>query len=79
MGIIHEEVEFSTWDGTARISVIEKEKGECVEPWLICSVEVDRFGKFSPKELRALGRWFINEGKRIGREYKSNGAPKGEQ
>ena len=26
MGIIHEEVKFSTWDGTARISVIEKEK-----------------------------------------------------
>ena len=79
MGIIHEEIEFQTWETTARVVVIEKEKGECVSPWLICSVEVDGFGKLTPKELREFGKWLIKEGKRIGREYKSNGARRGEQ
>ena len=76
MGIIHEEIEFETYEATARLMIVEKEKGECVTPWANCMVEVDGFGRFTHKELQQLGRWLIREGKRIGREYKSNGAKK---
>ena len=76
MGIIHEEIEFETYEAAARLMIVEKEKGECVTPWANCMVEVDGFGRFTHKELQQLGRWLIREGKRIGREYKSNGAKK---
>ena len=76
MGIIHEEVEFSTYEATARIVCTEKDKDACIPPWANYMVEVDGFGRFTPREIRQLGRWLINEGKRLGREYKSNGAKK---
>lgn len=72
MGIVIEEVRCE--DAAATIMVIEKVPGEMVEPWRIVNLEVDSFENLTPKELRKLGRWLMTEGKRIGREYKSNGA-----
>ncbi|WP_157669327.1 hypothetical protein [Chitinibacter sp. GC72] len=59
-----------------RLMVSEKTKEETREPWRFVSVEFDSMDRITPKELRELGKWLVAEGKRIGREYKSNGAPK---
>jgi hypothetical protein len=57
--------------------VVERAKHECREPWHFVRLEIDsRNGYMSPKELRELGRWLMTEGKRLGKQYKSNGAPK---
>jgi hypothetical protein len=58
----------------AIIQVKEREKFEYYDPWRIITLEVDRLEDFSPKELRELGEWLIDQGKRIGKEYRSNGA-----
>jgi hypothetical protein len=52
------------------------ETGECIENWRFIDVELDRFERYTPKELRDLGQWLIDEGARIGREYNCNGAKK---
>ena len=54
----------------------DKESGEFREPWRFISLEFDQFENLTPPELRRLGRWLVQEGKRIGKEYKSNGAMK---
>lgn len=74
MGIIREEIEHP--DFAARIEVIEHVKGETVEPWKIIEFSMDGFDTMSPKEIRELGKWLYQQGRRIGREYKSNGAPR---
>lgn len=57
--------------------VTERYGSEMRDPWRIVSLSLDRFHTdLTPRELRELGRWLVKEGKRIGREYKSNGAPK---
>lgn len=72
MGIIREETHHDELE--AEITVSEKEKGEVVEPWRFCRLEIDSFEGFTPKELRQLGYWLVKEGKRIGRQYTSKGA-----
>lgn len=72
MAFIKEEIEHDELNVT--ITVLEREKSEASEPWSIINIEVDNFENYSPKELRRLGKWLIEQGKRIGREYKSNGA-----
>jgi len=57
-----------------KVEVLERTKGEMTIPWKIIQVEIDNYECMSPPELRLLGRWLINQGNRIGREYKSNGA-----
>lgn len=74
MAIIHEETSHS--DLPATILVTERTKGECRMPWEMISLEFDSFEWLTPVQLRQLGKWLIQEGKRICREYKSNGAPK---
>lgn len=74
MGIVNEETRFE--DVAASIMIVERTKGEYVEPWRIITLEVDGYERITPKEMRKLGRWLIAEGKRIGQQYKSNGARK---
>lgn len=74
MGIVHEEISCEIVD--ASISIVQLEAGECVEPWRFVNLEVDGFENMTPKDLRKFGRWCITEGKRIGQQYKSNGAPR---
>ncbi|MFP5340229.1 MAG: hypothetical protein ACLGIW_17330 [Gammaproteobacteria bacterium] len=74
MGLIREEVEHDELPAT--IMVVERQDGETMEPWRFIGLECDHFERLTPLELRKLGHWLVKEGKRIGREYKSNGAPK---
>lgn len=74
MGLIREV--FAPDDLLATIMVVERQDGETTEPWRFIGLDVDNLGRLTPPELRKLGRWLVREGKRIGREYKSNGAPK---
>lgn len=74
MGIVNEEVSCEIVQ--AEISVVQRTEGETVEPWRFITLEVDGFEPMTPKELRKFGHWCISEGKRIGREYRSNGAPR---
>jgi hypothetical protein len=74
MGLIHEETKHASG---AELMVVERQGNEVRDPWHFIGLDVDRFnGYMSPKELRDLGRWLIAEGKRLGKHYKSNGAPK---
>lgn len=72
MGIVNEKVSCEIVQ--AEISVVQRTKGETVEPWRFITLEVDGFERMTPKELRKFGRWCITEGKRIGKQYRSNGA-----
>ncbi|PTU71457.1 hypothetical protein [Chromobacterium haemolyticum] len=74
MAIVHEETSHD--DLPVTIMVSERTKGEFRTPWEMIDLEFDSFQQLTPTQLRQLGRWLIQEGKRIGREYKSNGAPK---
>lgn len=73
MALIHEETKHKLG---AQIMVSEREQGEVRDPWRFVSVEMDGFEKLTPTELRTLGKWMMQQGRRIGREYKSNGQPK---
>ena len=72
MGLIHEEP--TNEIAKTQLCIVEREKGEMTEPWRFISIETDTFESLSPRELRELGKWLITQGKRIGKEYKSNGA-----
>ena len=74
MGFVTEEIEHDELPVT--LTMVEREKGETKEPWRFIGIEFDRFESLTPPELRKLGRWLVQEGKRIGKEYKSNGAMK---
>lgn len=74
MGIIREETTYADLDVV--IEVVERQPGETTEPWRFVTLRVDDWGRMTPKELRGLGRWLQQQGIRLGREYKSNGAPK---
>jgi len=73
MALIHEETKHELG---ARLMVSERAKDETRDPWRFVSVEMDGFDNLTPTELRTLGKWMVQQGRRIGREYKSNGAPK---
>ena len=76
MGFVTEEIEHD--ELPVKLTTVErdKESGECREPWRFIGLEFDHFEELTPPELRRLGRWLVQEGKRIGKEYKSNGAMK---
>ena len=74
MGIVHEETSHEFLG--VSFTVDEREKGSCRDPWRFVSLEVDSMESLTPKELRVLGKWLVSQGKRLGREYKSNGAPR---
>lgn len=74
MGIVTYEAEYEHFE--ASVMVDRRAEGECRTPWAIISVYMESHERMTPKELRQLGRWLQQEGKRIGREFKSNGAPR---
>jgi hypothetical protein len=74
MAIVHEELKHEYLP--ASIMVSQRQAGETIAPWAILHCEVDGMERMSPKELRELGRWMVQEGKRLGRQYKSNGEPR---
>lgn len=74
MGIIRDERMHEEFGGV--VKVVEREPGECRAPWEMISVEIDCMQCMTPRELRRLGRWLQQEGKRIGREFTSKGAPR---
>jgi len=74
MGLIREELTHPI--GETELMVVEREKHECRDPWRFISLRMDSFSNLTPKELRELGKWLQQQGRRLGREYKSNGAPK---
>ncbi len=56
--------------------VSERQEGEVRDAWRFVSVGMDGFENLTPTELRKLGKWLMQQGRRIGSEYKSNGVPK---
>lgn len=74
MALIHEELKHEYLP--VSLTVSEREKRETIAPWAIVHCEVDGMERMTPRELRELGHWLIQQSKRLGREYKSNGAPK---
>lgn len=74
MGIVREETKHETL--AAEFMVVEREPRETREPWRFVALRVDDFEKLTPREMRDLGRWLQREGKRLGREFKSNGSPR---
>lgn len=74
MGIIRDIVRHPELD--IGLTVVERDPEESCDPWRFVGIDVDSLDRLTPVELRKLGKWLIDEGRRIGREYKSNGAPK---
>ena len=74
MAFITEEIEFET--PYAKIVTVAKQKGENIPSWKFISIDLDGFERISPSELCELGNWMVQEGMRIGKEYKSNGTMK---
>lgn len=61
----------------AEITTVNRTIDEDIEDWRFIRLEVDYCGdRYTPSELIALGKWFIEQGSRISREYKRNGAKK---
>lgn len=77
MAIVQEEVKHEHL--AVELMVSEREKHESRDPWRFVDLNVDNMPKCTPKELQELGRWLIQQGKRLGREFKANGAPKAVQ
>lgn len=73
MSIVHEQVHHA---GGVDLMVSEKVAGETRDQWRFISLEIDGWVRLTPRELRELGRWLQQQGRRMGKEYKSNGAPK---
>lgn len=74
MAIVHEETKHEYLP--VSIMVSQRTRGETIAPWDILHCEVDSMTRMSPKQLQEVGYWLVEQGKRIGREYKSNGAPR---
>jgi len=74
MSIVHEQVHHA--DSGIELMVSERTANEARDPWRFISLEVDGWGRLTPRELRELGKWLQQHGRRMGKEYKSNGAPK---
>lgn len=74
MALVHEELKHEYLPVSLMVS--ERQKGEVIAPWAIVHCEVDGMERMTPSELRELGEWLVQQGKRLGREYRSNGAPK---
>ena len=74
MSIVHEQVQHA--GSGVELTVSEKVARETRDQWRFISLEIDGWGRLTPRELRELGRWLQQQGRRMGKEYKSNGAPK---
>ncbi|GAB2993945.1 hypothetical protein GCM10027284_08910 [Cyclobacterium sediminis] len=75
MGIIKEEISHPTINDV-EITVDEHAKDEHREPYDIVNLDIS-FGSIStPDELVDLGRWLIEQGQRIKKQYTSTGKPR---
>ena len=74
MALIHEE-KTHQFSGV-ELMTSEREDHETRGAWQFIDLSFNHKVTLTPKELRDLGHWLVKEGKRIGREYNSNGAPK---
>lgn len=71
MAFVQEEIRHKYLD--AEISVLEKEKGEVIEPYAIIDFDCDNMRSYTPKELIDLGEWLIKNATRIKSQYTSRG------
>ena len=55
------------------ISVLEKTKGEQIESGRIIDIDMPMIQSYTPKELISLGKWFVENGERIKKEYTKTG------
>lgn len=76
MAYVREETKHEDFPATLTVVQRRPETGECIPNWEFISLEWDGFQRLTPKQLRELGKWLVQEGKRIGKEYKCNGAKK---
>jgi hypothetical protein len=74
MSTVHEQVHHA--DSGIELMVSERTANETRDPWRFISLEVGGWSRLTPRELRDLGKWLQQQGRRMGKEYKSNGAPK---
>ena len=75
MGHVKEDIKHR--ESGATISVVERAKWENMAPWAFIDFERSwTGGRMTPKELRELGVWLIEQGERLGKKYKSNGSPR---
>ena len=72
MGLIHEETNHPELDDVS-ITVSEIEKGSAADSWQIVSLDVSFATIDTPQDLILLGKWLIDEGKRIKKQYTSRG------
>lgn len=73
MALVHEETKHEYLG--AEVMVSQRQRGECIEDWDLCHLEVDSMRRRTPDELVELGEWLITQGKRIKSTYRKNGAP----
>lgn len=74
MALVHEESKHEYLPVSLMVS--QRQRGESIDAWALIHCEVDGMQRLTPKELQEMGQWLVQQGKRISREYKSNGAPK---
>jgi hypothetical protein len=72
MGLIQETINHPTIDDV-EIVVDEKEKGAIREPYDIVSLDISFSSIRQPDELVELGKWLIEQGTRIKKQYTSTG------
>lgn len=77
MALVHETPVLETEYGSkVMLTITEREKNEMTEPWRNTFIETNGFDTFTHKELIEIGRWFVKQGQRIGKEYTSKGRPR---
>ena len=72
MGLIQETINHPTIDDV-EIVVDEKSKDETREPYDIVSLDISFSSIRQPDELVELGKWLIEQGTRIKKQYTSTG------
>ena len=72
MGLIQETIKHPTIDDV-EIVVDEKGKGAIREPYDIVSLDISFSRIRQPDELVELGKWLIEQGTRIKKQYTSTG------
>lgn len=71
MAILQEEIKHRYLP--VKIEVYEKINGEVIEPYQVCSIQMDTMRSFSPQEMDDLGQWLMEQSKVIKKNYTSRG------
>ena len=75
MSIVKEELTHPDIEGM-ELSILGKTEDESCEDFQIISIEYDNYTTLTPNELIKLGKWFVEQGKRIKKEYTKTGERK---